>query len=223
MEAGPMPLRKRAGGRGPVDQSTVRLHNLGVVLRHVADHGPRSRARIAAETGLNKTTVSSLTSELIERGLLRDAGSDGPRGVGRPGLELELSGESVAALGLEINVDYLAACATDFAGRANLNEGITSSRAEPSCGPLSLHRLSPRLHRRRRVRPSRAYEKPIHSFLVAPVLTCCPDEPYEGDRKRHERHHDRYKRHPGHRNCCTRRPDMGNGIHRCPAGARTNG
>lgn len=112
-----MPLRRRAGGRGPVDQTTVRVHNLGLVLRHVADHGPRSRARIAAETGLNKTTVSSLAFELIERGLLREAESENPRGVGRPGLELQLSGESVAALGFEINVDHLAACATDFAGR----------------------------------------------------------------------------------------------------------
>jgi predicted NBD/HSP70 family sugar kinase len=112
-----MPLRRRPGGRGPVDQSAVRLHNLELVLRHVADRGPRSRARIAAETGLNKTTVSSLASELIDRGLLRESDSENPGGVGRPGLKLELSGKSVAALGFEINVDYLAACATDFAGR----------------------------------------------------------------------------------------------------------
>ena len=103
---------------GPVDQSSVRRHNLGLVLRHVADHGPRSRARIAAETGLNKTTVSSLAAELIERGLLREAGLESPGAVGRPGLKLELSGDSVAALGLEINVDYLAVCATDLAGAA---------------------------------------------------------------------------------------------------------
>src|SRR3712207_8308287 len=32
--------------------------------------GPRSRARIAEETGLNKATVSSLVAELAERGLV---------------------------------------------------------------------------------------------------------------------------------------------------------
>jgi predicted NBD/HSP70 family sugar kinase len=109
-------MRERGKG-GPVDQKSVRRHNLGLVLRHVAEQGARSRARIAAETGLNKTTVSSLAAELIERGLLREAGLENPRAAGRPGLRLELSGDSVAALGLEINVDYLAACATDLAGR----------------------------------------------------------------------------------------------------------
>jgi predicted NBD/HSP70 family sugar kinase len=107
-------MRRRA--RGPVDQTSVRRHNLGLVLRHVAEQGPRSRARIAAETGLNKTTVSSLAAELIERGLLREGGLENLRAAGRPGLQLELSGESIAGLGLEINVDYLAACATDLSG-----------------------------------------------------------------------------------------------------------
>jgi predicted NBD/HSP70 family sugar kinase len=110
------PIEKR-GGAGPVDQTSVRRHNLGLVLQHVATHGPRSRARIAAETGLNKTTVSSLVAELVERGLLREAGLEDPGLAGRPGLRLELSGDSIATLGLEINVDYLAACATDLAGR----------------------------------------------------------------------------------------------------------
>ena len=66
---------------------------------------------------MNKTTVSSLAAELIERDLLREAGHESPGAAGRPGVRLELSGDSVAALGLEINVDYLAACATDLAGR----------------------------------------------------------------------------------------------------------
>jgi predicted NBD/HSP70 family sugar kinase len=109
-------VRERERGE-PVDQRSVRRHNLALVMQHIADRGPRSRARIAAETGLNKTTVSSLAAELIDRGLLREAGPDTPYPVGRPGYKLELSGDSVAALGLEINVDHIAACAIDLAGR----------------------------------------------------------------------------------------------------------
>src|SRR5918996_13872 len=56
--------------RGLANQRAVRRHNLGVVLRHVAERGPRSRATIALETGLNKTTVSSLVTELIGLDLL---------------------------------------------------------------------------------------------------------------------------------------------------------
>ena len=72
---------KARGATGPVDQRAVRQHNLGLVIRHVAQHGARSRARIAAETGLNKTTVSSLVAELIDRGLLCETGMDGAGAV----------------------------------------------------------------------------------------------------------------------------------------------
>jgi predicted NBD/HSP70 family sugar kinase len=98
------------------NQRAVRRHNLGVVLRHVADHGPRSRATIAVETGLNKTTVSSLVTELIGLDLLVERGLEQRGTVGRPGQVVELSGSGVVALGLEINVDYLAVRALDLTG-----------------------------------------------------------------------------------------------------------
>src|SRR5919198_1319104 len=93
---------------GLANQRAVRRHNLGVVLRHVSEHGPRSRATIALETGLNKSTVSSLVTELISLGLLVERGLEQRGTVGRPGQVVELSGEGIVALGLEINVDYLA-------------------------------------------------------------------------------------------------------------------
>lgn len=90
------------------DQTTVRHANLGVVVRHLADQGPRSRARIAHETGLTRATVSSLVSELIDLDLVREAGEEKGSGkVGRPSVTLELH-ERVVAVGLEVNVDYIA-------------------------------------------------------------------------------------------------------------------
>ena len=63
----------------------IREHNLGLVLRQVAERGPRSRAALAVETGLNKSTVSSLVADLIEAGLLRDSPiEERPAKVGRP-------------------------------------------------------------------------------------------------------------------------------------------
>src|SRR5919204_2135080 len=101
---------------GLANQRAVRRHNLGVVLRHVSDHGRRSRATIALETGLNKTTVSSLVTELISLGLLVERGLEQRGTVGRPGQVVELSGDGIVALGLEINVDYLAVRAVDLSG-----------------------------------------------------------------------------------------------------------
>ncbi|HET8811790.1 MAG TPA: ROK family transcriptional regulator, partial [Gaiella sp.] len=104
------------GAAYPADQTTVRRANLGVVLRHVASAGSRSRAQIAAETGLTRGTVSSLVSELIARDLLLETGeTTSPRGIGRPGAALELS-DVVVGVGLEVNVDYLAVSVEDLTG-----------------------------------------------------------------------------------------------------------
>jgi predicted NBD/HSP70 family sugar kinase len=110
-------------GPGLANQRAVRRHNLGVVLRHVSEHGPRSRATIALETGLNKTTVSSLVTELIGLDLLVERGLEQRGTVGRPGQVVELSGGGVVALGLEINVDYLAVRALDLTG-ADRHRGL---------------------------------------------------------------------------------------------------
>jgi predicted NBD/HSP70 family sugar kinase len=100
----------------PANQRSVRRHNLGVVLRHVAEHGSRSRAAIAQETGLNKTTVSSLVGELIEFELLRETEIELRGTVGRPAQPVELSGTRVVGLGLEVGVDFLAVRAADLGG-----------------------------------------------------------------------------------------------------------
>ena len=44
--------------RPPADQAAVRRSNLGLVLRHLRDAGPRSRARIAQDTGLPESPPS---------------------------------------------------------------------------------------------------------------------------------------------------------------------
>ncbi|TDW77602.1 ROK family transcriptional regulator [Kribbella pratensis] len=116
---------RRPGSRGvAADHVSLRRNNLSVVLRHVRDLGPRSRARIAEETGLNKATVSSLVAELVERGLLREGSADSSRALGRPGLLVELDGTGVCGVGGEINVDYLAVSALDLTGAVVLEKRV---------------------------------------------------------------------------------------------------
>ena len=118
--------------QAPANQRSVRRHNLGVVLRHVADQGPRSRAAIAQETGLNKTTVSSLVGELIDFGLVRETEVELRGTVGRPALPVQLSGHGVVGLGLEIGVDFLAARAADLAGNERHRALVTvDNRGRP--------------------------------------------------------------------------------------------
>jgi len=120
----------------PADQTTVRRANLGVVLRHVAAGGSLSRARIAADTGLTRGTVSSLVTELIELGLLRETGeTTSPRGVGRPGVALELS-DVVVAVGLEVNVDYVAVSVEDLTGAVRYERRSYRDNRGSAPGPV---------------------------------------------------------------------------------------
>ncbi|MEU9830291.1 ROK family transcriptional regulator [Streptosporangium sp. NPDC048047] len=104
----------------PADFADVRATNLAVVLRFVREHAPCSRADIAASTGLNKATVSSLVADLIDRRLVRETGLTENR-VGRPATMLVLDGSPYAAIGVEINVDYVTAVAVDLSGERLLS------------------------------------------------------------------------------------------------------
>lgn len=101
----------------PVEHLHVRRHNLSLVLRMLAAQGPRSRAGIAAATGLTRATVSSLTAELGELGLVRELGLDVDHRRGRPATLLELDGSHVVTIGAELNVGYIAIVGRDLGGR----------------------------------------------------------------------------------------------------------
>ena len=125
-EAPPARGRHRAEDRlqspGPVVQQNIRQQNLALVLREVMKNGPRSRAGIAAAVGLTRSTVSSLVGELIARGLLLERELERVGAVGRPGRLVAVSDTTVVALGLEINVDYLAACVLDLKGNVRYEQ-----------------------------------------------------------------------------------------------------
>jgi predicted NBD/HSP70 family sugar kinase len=120
----------------PADQTTVRRANLGVVLRHVASSRSRSRAQIAAETGLTRGTVSSLVTELIDLELVRETGETTlPRGIGRPGVALELA-DVVVGVGLEVNVDYVAVSVEDLTGAVRYERRSYRDNRGSSPGPV---------------------------------------------------------------------------------------
>ena len=133
-----------AAGSGGSDQGTVRRANLALVLRSLRDSGARSRARLAADLGLNKGTVSSLVSELIDRGLVREGSAE--RGaVGRPGTIVEINGRGAFGIGAEINVQHVTTLAVDLAGQT-VSERRTTMDTRGSDPDQIVDRLVTLLH-----------------------------------------------------------------------------
>jgi len=96
----------------------VRQINLSVIMHHLRENAPISRAALAETTGLNKTTVSSLVRELIERQFVREVGfesSGSRRGAGRLAVLLTLDPGAGFIVSAEIGVDFLSVVCTNFA------------------------------------------------------------------------------------------------------------
>jgi predicted NBD/HSP70 family sugar kinase len=129
-------------GPQPADFADVRATNLAVVLRYLRMHAPCSRADIAGVTGLNKATVSSLVADLIDRRLAREVGTT-ERRIGRPATMLVLDGSPYAAIGIEVNSDYLTAVAIDLGGRRLLSwrRAFAGSSAQPGQAAASIAAL----------------------------------------------------------------------------------
>ncbi|WP_232213030.1 MarR family transcriptional regulator, partial [Saccharomonospora saliphila] len=112
-------------------------HNLALVAGLVARHGPVSRAELARRCGLTKTTVTQLTGELVEGGLLRELGTSRAVGPGRPAHLLVLNASGPAGIGLQVEADHVAGCLVDLTGRVRdraIRPGSSPFRPRTSCG-----------------------------------------------------------------------------------------
>ena len=97
------------------DQAFVREINLSAALRLIHIQAPVSRAQLAVLTGLNKSTISSLADELLERHLIHETGINSI-GTGRPATLLEVNPQAGSIIGVELGVDFVSVAVTDFLG-----------------------------------------------------------------------------------------------------------
>ncbi len=97
------------------NQHVVKKENKTLVLETIKNNNPISRADIANMTGLNKGTVSSLVSELIDEKLINESGPGKSKGGRRPVMLLfnEVAGYTV---GIDLGVNYILGILTDLEG-----------------------------------------------------------------------------------------------------------
>lgn len=96
------------------DQTLNRL----AVLKAIRRHGPVSRSELPGLTGLSGGTITQLTADLVERGLVserRDAG----RRMGRPRVQLEVDASAAVLIGarLSARMGYLTMTFVDLLGK----------------------------------------------------------------------------------------------------------
>lgn len=84
----------------------VRQRNLARLLRLVRLGGPLSRAALTENTGLNRSTVGDLVSELVSLGLVEERAPDAAGRVGRPSPVVAVR-DDVVAIAVNPEVDAL--------------------------------------------------------------------------------------------------------------------
>lgn len=97
------------------DQNLVKKINKSIVLKTVQEKSPLSRAQISVLTGLNKATVSTLVSELINDHFIYEIGQGQSSGGRRP-VMLLFNEKAGFSIGIDLGVNYILAVLTDLNG-----------------------------------------------------------------------------------------------------------
>lgn len=117
--------------RNTTDRSHLRELNISTVLRNIHTYAPISRSQLAARTGLNKSTISSMVEELLEFRLIHEIGINS-RGTGRPSTLLDINPQAGCIIGVELGVDFVSIALTDFLGNILWRK---IANADPIAGP----------------------------------------------------------------------------------------
>ena len=95
--------------------NTIRDINRQIILNYIRERGPISRADIAHETALQRSTVSLIVEELGAEGLIEEV--SGKSSGGRPPLLLSLRTADAVAIGVDVGTARTLVATSDLAGR----------------------------------------------------------------------------------------------------------
>jgi len=95
--------------------STIRDINKQIVLNYVRARSPISRAEIARETSLQRSTVSAIVDDLQTEGLIEETGTGDSTGGRKPTLLMLRTGRPVA-IGVDVSPSVTTVVLADLAG-----------------------------------------------------------------------------------------------------------
>jgi predicted NBD/HSP70 family sugar kinase len=101
-------------------------------LRELLIHGPKSRAEIARDLGISRTSLTVVMRALIEQGLVASGALELRGPTGRPSEVLHIRPEGRRFLGVKLTSDRLFAVVTDLKAQAlaEYDEPLASRRVE---------------------------------------------------------------------------------------------
>ncbi|WP_404329657.1 ROK family protein [Mesobacillus maritimus] len=111
------------------NQQLVKKENKAIVLNLIMQNSPISRADAAQMSGLNKGTVSSLVSELLEEQLIYESGPGESSGGRRPVLLL-FNQEAGYSIGIDLGVNYIFGVLTDLQGKIVVEKSVVNNTPE---------------------------------------------------------------------------------------------
>ena len=94
----------------------LRRRNLSTLLGHVHISGPTTRSRLAALTGLNRSTIADLVGELSALDLVVERRAPTSAGPGRPSPVVAANPEGAVVLAIELAVDSIAVATIGLGG-----------------------------------------------------------------------------------------------------------
>ena len=103
----------------------IRSINRQIVLNYVREKSPISRAEIAQETALQRSTVSLIVDDLKARGLIDEI--EGESRGGRPPILLRLRTADAVAIGVDLGTKTTIVAASDLAGRILMREDFATN------------------------------------------------------------------------------------------------
>jgi predicted NBD/HSP70 family sugar kinase len=106
--------------------NTIRDINKQIVLNYVRVRAPISRAEIARETSLQRSTVSSIVDDLQRDGLIEETGTGDSTGGRKPTL-LKLKTGTPVAIGLDVTPTETTISLTDLSGQILEQERFPTS------------------------------------------------------------------------------------------------
>lgn len=109
----------------------IRGHNLSVILAHVHRDGELSRAELTQRSGLSRSTVRALVTELVDLGLLEDRRPVGGSRVGRPSHVVAPAPNGPLCVGVDLDVDHMTIAAVGLGGVIHARSVVLTAGATP--------------------------------------------------------------------------------------------